>query len=185
MRRGRLPVTTPYPRATALLLAVSMVCIVPACGSDDNPAGPGSGGGGGSAGGGAGSVGPQSMRATVDGVPWTGVINVASIATGNFLVVTGASDLGGPNETLITLSTPAQVGTQTVASNLVVGAYVTSRTTGWITIPPAGSGTVTVTSLTPTRATGTFSFVMMPNSGAAAPLKVVTDGSFDAQIPTP
>jgi hypothetical protein len=174
----------------AFTLLACLLGLTAACGSKDNPAGPGSGGGaeaggGGSSGGGTGSFG---MRATVDGVPWTGEINVAAIATGNALVVTGVSDIGTPNQILITVNTPARVGTETVTfgpGSQVGGLYVTSPTTGWSTISPLGSGAVTVTSLTATRATGTFSFVMAPNTGAPAPLKTVSNGSFDARIPTP
>jgi hypothetical protein len=125
------------------------------------------------------------MRATIDGTVWTGAINVASIATGNFLVATGASDIGTPRQILLSISTPAQVGTQTVASNQVVGTYVTSPTVGWLAAGPSGSGTVTISSLTATSATGTFSFVMVPNTGGVSPTKVVTDGAFNVRIPTP
>jgi hypothetical protein len=124
------------------------------------------------------------MRATVDGVVWNGTINVASIATGNFLVMTGETGIGTPNEILLTISTAAQVGTQTVASNLVVGSYISSRTDGWLAAGPSGSGTVTVSTLTSNSATGTFSFTMVPNSGSG-PTKVVTNGEFNARIPTP
>jgi len=154
--------------------------ITPACGSNNNPAGPSIGGGGG-----GGTLSPGTMRATIDGTVWTGTINVAAIATGNFLTVTGASDIGTPRQILLTLSTPARVGTETLASNLVTGAYVTSPTVGWLAAGPSGSGTVTISSLTATLATGTFSFVMFPNTGGVSPTKVVTDGAFNARIPTP
>ena len=182
MRLERLVVRMAHGPVRSTLL-VLLMCIAPACGSNDNPTGPGSSGGG--ATGGAGSLSPGTMRATIDGTAWTGAINVAAIATGNFLVITGASDIGTPGQILLSLSTPAQVGPQTVASNLVVGSYVTSPTVGWLAAGPSGSGTVTVSSLTATSATGTFSFVMFPNTGSASPTKVVTDGAFSARIPTP
>jgi hypothetical protein len=181
MRHG--PDSARACRAPVPLTVLIFLLSLAACGSD--PVGPSGGagtGGGGTPGGGASGFG---MRATVDGVLWTGDINVAAIATGNALVVTGVSDIGTPRQILITVNTPARVGTETVASNQVGGLYVTSPTTGWSTLSPLGSGTVTVTSLTATRATGTFSFVMAPNTGAPGPLKTVTNGSFDARIPTP
>jgi hypothetical protein len=125
------------------------------------------------------------MTATVDGTAWTGAINVASIATGNFLVMTGASNIGTPAQILLSISTPAQVGTQTVGSGSAVGTYVTSSTVSWVAAGPTGSGTVTVSSLTATSAEGTFSFVMFSNAAGTGPTKVVTDGAFNARIPTP
>lgn len=167
-------------------LLVLLLCNASACGSDDNPGGPSGGGsGGGGTGGGGGSLSPGTMRATVDGTVWTGAINVASIATGNFLVVTGASDIGTARQIFLTMSAPAQVGTHTVASNQVVGSYAMSSTVGWLAAGPVGSGTVTISSLTATSAEATFSFVMTPNTAGAAPNKVVTDGAFNTRIPTP
>jgi hypothetical protein len=124
------------------------------------------------------------MRATIDGVVWNATINTAAIATGNFLVMTGVTDIGTPNQILLTLSTPAQVATQTVAGGQVVGSYITSPTVSWLAAGPMGSGTVTVTSLTATSAIGTFSFTMPPNPGASG-TKSITDGTFNARLPTP
>jgi hypothetical protein len=157
------------------LLAALLLTFSPGRGSSDNPAGPS---------GGSGNLNPGTMRATIDGTVWTGRINVAAIATGNFLTITGETDIGTPNQILLTLSTPAQVGTQTVASNLVVGSFVTSSTMSWLAAGPMGSGTVTVATLTATSALGTFSFVMPPNPGVTG-TKVVTNGTFNARIPTP
>jgi hypothetical protein len=126
------------------------------------------------------------MTATIDGVAWRGAINVAAIATGNFLVVTGASDIGTPNQILVSFSTPAQVGTQTVGvNNNLVGTLVTSPPLNWIAAGPSGSGTLTVSTLTATSSTGTFSFVMTASIPGSAPTKVVTNGAFNARIPTP
>jgi hypothetical protein len=126
------------------------------------------------------------MTATIDGAPWTGAVNVASIATGNFLVVTGASDFNTPNQILVSFSTPAQVGTQTVGfNNPLTGTLVTTPPLNWIAAGPSGSGTLTVSTLTATSATGTFSFVMTASIPGSAPTKVVTNGAFNARIPTP
>jgi hypothetical protein len=123
-----------------------------------------------------------TMEAVVDGVPFTGTITVASIATGNNLVVSGTSF---PGMVTIFFSTPAQVGSQAVGpTGLVVGGMVTSPTVGWLAAGPLGSGTVTVSTLTPTSATGTFSFTLVPNSGSGSN-KVVTNGTFTAHLPTP
>jgi hypothetical protein len=126
------------------------------------------------------------MTATIDGVAWTGAINVAAIATGNALVVTGASDLNTSNQILVSFSTPAAVGTQTVGlNNPLVGTLVTAPPLNWIAAGPSGSGTLTVSTLTATNATGTFSFVMTASIPGSAPTRVVTNGAFNARIPTP
>jgi hypothetical protein len=163
------------------LLISLMVMVLSACGSG-SPPGP-SGTGSGPSQGGSG-IAQGTMRATVDGVLWTGRINVASIATGNFLVITGETGIGTPNQILLSISTPAQVGTQTVASGLVVGTYLIAPTVHWLAAGPQGSGTVTVSTLTSTSATGTFSFVLPPGNGTTT-TKIVTDGAFNVRIPTP
>jgi hypothetical protein len=160
---------------------VMLLSVVAACGSD-SPAAPNTSPSGSSGGGNALGVG--MMRATIDGVGWTGRINVAAIATGNFLVMTGETDFGTPNQMLLSLSTPARVGTETAASGLVVGTLVTVPPVNWVSAVPGGSGTVTVSTLTATSATGTFSFVMPPGNGTTT-TRVVTAGEFNVRIPTP
>jgi hypothetical protein len=174
--------------AVQLMMVVSLLCGTIGCGG--GPAGPsatgGGSSGGGSTGGGGGapSLSPGMMTATVDGVPWTGRINVASIATGNSLVMTGETGIGTPSQILLSISTPARAGTENVGSGLVVGTYVTAPTVNWLAAGPTGSGTVTVTTFTQTAATGTFSFVMAPGAGTTT-TKVVTAGAFNVRIPTP
>jgi hypothetical protein len=173
MRHGRIEASA-VPGPFQLTLAVVLLSVLSACGSD-SPSGPSGDGGG---------LSQGTMRATVDGVVWTGRINVAAIATGNFLVMTGETGIGTPDQILLSLSTPARVGTETVASGLVVGTYVNTPTVNWLAAGPTGSGTVTVSTLTATSATGTFEFVMVPNPGLGSN-KVVTNGEFNARIPTP
>jgi hypothetical protein len=135
---------------------------------------------------GAGPLPPLgTMTAVIDGVPWSGTINVASIATGNHLVVSATPDPSRPGIDVLTFSTPAQVGTQTIGAPGVTAAYVLSPPVNWIAAGPAGSGSVTVSTLTATNATGTFSFTMVGSLGPNPDLKVVTNGAFNARIPTP
>ena len=51
-----------------------------------------------------------------------------------------------------------------------------------MTLTPNGSGTVTLTSLTATRATGTFSFVAVPYQNGATGTLHVTNGKFDVPL---
>jgi hypothetical protein len=129
-----------------------------------------------------GPVDGGTMSATIDGEPWIGTITVATIATGNNLVV---SATGSPGMTTIALNSPAQSGTHTVGpTSSVVGSVITSPTVGWLAAGPIGSGTMTISTLTATSVTGTFSFTLVPNMGTG-PNKVVTNGTFSARIPTP
>jgi hypothetical protein len=131
---------------------------------------------------GPGPVDGGTMTALIDGVPWIGTITVATIATGNNLVV---SATGSPGMTTIALNSPAQIGTHTVGpTSTVVGSVITSPTVGWLAAGPIGSGTMTISTLTATTATGTFSFTLVPNIGTG-PNRVVTNGTFSARLPTP
>ncbi len=179
MRNGSPgPVGTVRPLVSAVIS--TLLLIVPACGSKDNPTGPSGGGGGGTSGPAAGT-----MTATIDGVAWSGTITVASIATGNNLVVSATDRPGSPGMLTLVLNVPAQVGTQTVgATSLVTGALVQSTTVSWLAAGPTGAGSVTVSTLTSTTATGTFSFTLVANLGAGQN-RAVTNGAFNARIPTP
>jgi hypothetical protein len=125
------------------------------------------------------------MTAVIDGVPWSGRINTARIATGNHLVVSATPDPTRPGFDVLTFSTPAQIGTQTIGAPGVTGAYVLSPTLGFIAAGPAGSGSVTVSTLTTTNAAGTFFFTLVSNLGSSPEIKTVTNGAFNARIPTP
>jgi hypothetical protein len=177
--------------ALALLLALS------GCGGS-NPGGPtggasgtsgGSGSPGGSSAGSGSTLSPGMMTATVDGVPFSGTITVAAIAAGNSLVVSGTSGLGTNSMLTIAVSAPAQIGTYAVGPiGQLVGTLTAhtavSATDGWLAAGPSGSGSLTISTLTSTGATGTFSFVLTPNV-ATGSNRIVTNGAFNARLPTP
>jgi hypothetical protein len=127
-----------------------------------------------------------TMTAIIDGVPWSGTITVARIATGNALVVSATQNLGRPDNNTLALSTPAVPGTQLVGGPSVTGAWVLFPSmVSWLAAGPQGSGSVTVSTLTATNATGTFFFTLVGNPGVSPDIRVVTNGAFNARIPTP
>jgi hypothetical protein len=169
------------PQRTArAAVALLLLLFMSACGSDGSPGSPSGGGGSGS--GGGPSISPGTMTATIDGATYTSAINTAALAASNSLVMSAA---GFPGATIMSFAAPAQVGTHNVgASNPVTGALVTSPTVGWLAAGPSGSGSVTISTLTATSTTGTFAFTLTPNSGTG-PNRVVSNGAFNARIPTP
>lgn len=128
-----------------------------------------------------------TVTATIDGVSYTGAVNTASSGNGTLRVSSNSADLTRS----INFAGPAAVGTTTVslASALTMNVLTTTGTTvigSWGAAGNLGSGTLTVTSLTSTGASGTFSFSAPPapggSGGQATGTKVVTNGSFTAQF---
>jgi hypothetical protein len=128
-----------------------------------------------------------TVAATIDGVSYTGAINSASNSNGTLRVSSNSADLTRS----INFAGPAAVGTASVslATALTMNVLTTTGTTvigSWGAAGNLGSGTLTVTSLTSTGASGTFSFSAPPAPGASAGqatgTKVVTNGSFTAQF---
>lgn len=56
------------------------------------------------------------------------------------------------------------------------------QTATWTSTLPGGSGSVTITELTATRARGTFEFTLVPSDAGAVGNRVVTDGEFDVPL---
>lgn len=160
--------------ATVLMLSI-------ACGSSpSSPTGSiGSSGGGGS------TSGKGTLTATVDGVAYTGVINAATLTNGNLNITS--------NNSALTLSvnfatSGAAVGTTSInaASPMQMQVITTngSTVTGvWFASAVGGSGTLTISSLSATGVSGTFSFVAVASPTSPLPVagtKTVTGGTFSA-----
>jgi hypothetical protein len=104
------------------------------------------------------------------------------------LSLTGADCTGGAHMSIFIRPEPG-VGTYTVAQGVGASYTPDARTSGnfpyWETTPitgAAGSGSLTITSLSSNRVAGNFSFVLVPrfNSGATGTRQV--EGSFDLEI---
>jgi hypothetical protein len=129
----------------------------------------------------------SSMRATIDGVSWTAVTVSAAkggaipAAPAGFLSIGGTNSFSG-QYVEIAVAVPAAVGTYDVSSSTGAntGLQIPNASSSWSAGPLGGNGTVTLTTLTATGATGTFSFTAVPLRGTnATGDKVVTNGVFD------
>lgn len=187
------------PRATAsaaLLLAA-------ACG----------GGGGGEAGttepGASAGLANGTMTATVNGVAWRASLSVQATVqrspAGQISVfqISGVDTVGVPvtraRQIILTggMTTPLAVGTYRLAgpaagSPGTVSGQFNQATAIWNTLPgagaAAGSGTLTVTTLTDTRIAGTFDFTANAASSNPADARqptTVTQGRFDVALRAP
>ena len=121
----------------------------------------------------------STMSARIDGVQWTAT-NVGVTARNGSLIVAGA------NTSAIGVGFGASMiqgtGTQTFGPGQVSAANgaVTASTMSWGANSFQGSGSVTITSLTANRATGTFAFTAPALIAGSTPSpRVVTSGVFD------
>ena len=112
-----------------------------------------------------------SAKDTLRTVSWAGT----GFLTGNvaYAVVLSASKLNGggllPGTYTVGLVTPTN-------STFIVG---NSNSSGWSATPTAGSGSVTITSITTNHITGTFTFDAAPTTGTATGTLQVRSGKFD------
>ena len=122
-----------------------------------------------------------TMSATVDGAQWTAEVISAAAIQGGVLRVGGQSHMKAPFVAL-GIAVPPKVGTYSVgpstgasvAGSLVdVGAGAPRQ---WNADGGAGSGTVTLTELTSSRATGSFSFTLVHIVTASTVTKVIANG---------
>ncbi len=119
-----------------------------------------------------------TITATIDGVAFNGTATAAAISNG-VLGIGGWNGLSTPSIT-IGIGVLAQVGTTSIGPisptnvNLMVGSQ------GWVADVTGGSGTVTISTLTATGATGTFSVTVkpVPNTGSTGN-KVIANGTFN------
>jgi Family of unknown function (DUF6252) len=117
-----------------------------------------------------------TISALVDGAPWRGAVTARAANTGGFLSLTGQDT----DTRLITMALPASVGVHSLAFGSSANAFMTIGGQQWVTATPGGTGSVTITTLTSTRVTGTFTMGMQPaltNPGARP--SQVTNGVFD------
>lgn len=120
-----------------------------------------------------------SMSATINGTSWSASTVTQASRAGNVLAI------GGNNpswQVLIAIPGVTAAGTYTVAATggtmQLIQANAGAAT--WTASLVGGQGTVTVTTLTATRAVGTFSFTGNATAGTpAGGTRNVTAGQFD------
>lgn len=129
-----------------------------------------------------------NMSASIDGAGWSATSATSSANAGGIFTITGVQVGSGTSVTMTLYSIgapgtfPLGVGS-TVAGGL---ASVVSGTSGWSTPLSGDAGSVTVTSVSPTRIVGSFTFtaaaVTPPGSTGN---RVVTQGRFDVPVTGP
>jgi hypothetical protein len=134
-----------------------------------------------------------TMRATVDGVPWSSPgIGTRSLNPNAALLLAIVSGDGLPiglSNTpafALSFSVEPRVGATTFATSSVAFASFVSfagfvPAGSWGAAGTTGSGSVTVTTLTSTHAGGTFAFTLVPVFGATGS-RVVTGGAFNVTV---
>jgi hypothetical protein len=143
----------------AFVLAFCLVFT--ACGSDDDPMGPGAGG-----------ALNGTMTATLDGGPWSAV-TIQVTRTGGFLSVAGSNT--DPLAIGFTIQ-EAGTGTYTIGPGQVTSANITILSSVWT----ASTGQIAFTTIEADRVAGTFQFTAPLSVGSGAAERVVTSGVFDA-----
>lgn len=147
--------------------------------------------------GGSGPNGPTggnggSMSATINGTAWTAdpvLIQAPTPQKQGHYPLYGARLVGqssnGVQLNLIGIPGP---GTYPLGTSGGVSGGVISLNEGsavWTTPLSGAAGTVTITTLTSTRAAGTFQFVAEPAVGGATGTRTVTNGQFDIPLNYP
>lgn len=124
-----------------------------------------------------------TVTAQVNGATFTGIT-----PTGGAMQTSGALTAFGQtsDNTTLTIGTTPVVGTLTLGAGIVSPATLQIQTrscsglTGyWLASIAGGSGSITVTSITATGASGTFSGTLLPQPGSGATgNKVIERGEF-------
>jgi hypothetical protein len=153
--------------STGRLVSVAALAVAAACGGGSSKAtGPTTPG-----------TGNRTMSARIDGATWTAT-NVAASGANGTLIVSGAR--GTDAAVSITASLIQGTGTQAMGRNSIALGAVTIGNTQWAAGNLLGSGSVTLTLVTATRAVGTFAFTAPAVSASTFPAtKTVTSGAFD------
>jgi hypothetical protein len=129
-------------------------------------------------------TGVMSLAARVDGSAWSA--DPTTIVAGNMAGIltfsgTNASS-GGVRRTIAMRIVATAPGTYPIGPPVAIASNrgtVTEETAEWLADASTGNGTITLGSLTASRATGTFSFNAEPVAGTAASgTRVVTEGAF-------
>jgi hypothetical protein len=115
------------------------------------------------------------VSASIDGTPFTALIAFGTY-TGNVLTIGG---LSGSTSINLTVPNVTTTGTLSLASGQAGIAEVDVNAQNWSTSVTGGTGSITVTSISSTQASGTFTFSAPATVGSGATgTKVVTNGVF-------
>lgn len=161
------------------LAVVALGSVLAACGGD-GPSGPGGGGGG-----------NGTFRATINGAAWVAEAQFIQAPTpqkqGHYPLYgarTAGTTLNGITLNLIGISGPGTYPLGTSGGVAGGTATVNEASSVWMTPLSGAAGTVTLTTVTATRAAGTFSFTAEGVVGTAG-TRTVTNGQFDIPLNRP
>jgi len=122
------------------------------------------------------------MTALIDGVSWSSSVAAQNAQVGNFGVIALQGSQNGTT-IIITLYNIDVLGSYDLGMGPlnVGGTAQVSDITGqfWSTPISGSAGTLTLTTLTPTRIAGTFAFTADSSFGGARGIRAVTQGNFD------
>lgn len=127
------------------------------------------------------SLSRGTMSAVVDGTRWEAATPTALLGgLAGLTSLLGSASLGGLR---IHLVLPGAVGTHTLNLTSLVSCsvYENLATRFWLASPfeTGSTCTVTVTTHSPTRVAGVFSFTAVSGPGVSPASRTVTDGTFD------
>jgi hypothetical protein len=133
----------------------------------------------------------STMSVLIDGVPWTSSLSRRATLTGNILSITGQDT----NFRVITFAVPLSGGllippSQATSVSLDFAAFghgtaaMTLGAQNWDNGHAGGAGTFTVTGISATRVTGTFTVTLVNNplNVVAVPTAQLTSGTFDMTL---
>lgn len=129
-----------------------------------------------------------SMSATIGGTSWTASLTVQGSYNSNVLSFAGNGGSGANtyqiNITLLNVTAPGTYNFNAGSiGNIALVTQPGPPVATWNASGLAGSGSVTITSISSSRAQGTFSFTGAASGGTAATgTKAVTNGQFDVRF---
>lgn len=154
-------------------LFVAATVLLSACGGNDDP---------------AGNNGAGTFSASIDGAAWSAGSPAAVATAGGIFTITGASAGSGTGMSM-TLYHIGAPGTYPLGVGPAVPgglASVSGGTSAWSTPLSGAAGTVTISAVSATRITGTFSYTAPLVSGTGTPAtRTVTAGSFNLPVTGP
>ncbi len=123
----------------------------------------------------------SSIKAKVDGTSWDGSAAAVGSFKTNQLLVSGQGNGMYITIVLYDISTTGTYQLGVLTNNHNVNIIEGSKS--WLVSPQLGSGTVTVSTLTATEVTGTFSFTAPPSPNTPGiGTKTVTEGTFSIKL---
>lgn len=126
-------------------------------------------------------VGAGTMSASIDGTAFTGSLSVTAVRTTNTITISAVGS--STRQISLNLLGVTSTGAVAVGAGSQNFAQYSQGTQTWVSSLVGGTGTVTLTTLSATHATGTFSFTGIASTATGASgNKSVTNGTFDVNF---